>query len=488
MKKRIKSFFLKFHYGWIVGSYILICILIISFAFHNIKKMVSDYNEEQVRMVTGLLVENVNSELDNIVVQVEHVANIVLTNEGTSKEKLRTLKKYSSQSSFESVGFLDDNYEFHGDMAEKTDLVKWGLITKAINADNTFITDPYRSSITGKYVMTIFVPVYEEEERIGILYANLDIGQIATFANNNKIDFPAMICIVNAKSLNYITCTDMNGIKAGSWNNLMLRRDDMVFKYDDGYSNFLKEMDNNAGDGTLCFAIDDKDYTLGYSNIEKMPNWYIAYELDNDELSDTFTKFRSSVYAYVFAIIIITLFYAFYIISKELLQRREFQKLSTLDPMTGIFNKRTFIYLVENYIKSNIEKNSGALIFVDVDDFKKYNDAYGHLNGDIVLKSFANSLSSQFDSIGYVGRYGGDEFVVFVKGSYEKKEISERVAKVRESLSLVELEGFGNVPISFSAGGAYYPADGITYEELCNAADKALYQVKESGKGRFYWS
>ena len=155
--------------------------------------------------------------------------------------------------------------------------------------------------------------------------------------------------------------------------------------------------------------------------------------------------------------------------------------------MTGVFNKRTFENLVEKFIQSNVRHNFGALIFVDVDDFKQYNDKYGHMNGDTVLKETAAYLKEHFDSIGYVGRYGGDEFVVFVKGNYKKEDISKRMTSIRESLSRIELENFGNVPVSFSAGGAAYPADGLNYDELCKSADVALYQVKEAGKGKFYW-
>ena len=106
--------------------------------------------------------------------------------------------------------------------------------------------------------------------------------------------------------------------------------------------------------------------------------------------------------------------------------------------------------------------SSIVLIFVDVDDFKHYNDKYGHMNGDIVLKTFAKCLSEQFSSIGYIN-------------------------EIAKKLSNVELEGFGMVKTSFSAGAASYPVDGVSYDELCNAADEALYEVKESGKGKFYW-
>lgn len=488
MRARLKTFFMKGHYGIVLSSYIIICILIFIAGITNIRGMISDYNEEQVRMVTGLLVEKVNAELDNLVVQVEHVANIVLTDGETKKGKLLTLDRYRTESEFDSVGFIDSKFEFHGDVNDRADLAQLGISRQWLNSEEILISDPYRSSVTGKYVMTIFVPVFIDDFKVGMLYANLDLAKIADFVNDSGIDLPAMAYMVNAKSLNYITCTERNGVPAGNWNNLMLRREDIEFKDKNGYGDFLNAMNNNESEGTLRFEIDNTEYTLGYSSINKMPGWYIALELGNDDLSDTFNRFRSNIYQYVLVLIVVTLVYLAYIFSRELLQKKEFQTLSTMDPMTGILNKRSFVQLVEKYIDAESGKETGALIFVDVDDFKRYNDEYGHINGDVVLKTFAGNLSAEFGSKGYVGRYGGDEFVVFLRNTNDKAAINKQITRIREKLSDIALEGFGLVPVTFSAGGALYPADGVTFEELCNSADKALYQVKESGKAKFYWS
>ena len=486
MKNKIKKFFKRYQYRWILISYVAACILIVATCFQHVRGLVTAYNKEQAEMVTSLLVDNINSELNNLVVQVERVSNTVLLNNTEEASIMREFDTYKMISGLSAMGYLDKKNEFHGESSEKSDLVKHGLIAQAISLDNTFITDPYRSSISGKYTLTIFVPVYDEDSRAGIVYANLDLDEIASFASKNSIDLPAGICMVNSKSLNYIACTDLGDVPAGSWNNLMIKREDFEFDVENGYYYFMEGLRTQAG-GTTSYKENDTKYTLGYSSIEKMPNWYVALILENDDLSDAFMRFRSILYLYMTILFAVTFVYAMSVIIKEWLQRRNFQRLSTLDTMTGIYNKRTFEMYVEEYIESNKNRAFGTLIFVDVDDFKRYNDEYGHLNGDIVLRTFSKCLSEQFSSIGYVGRYGGDEFVVFVTGEYEKDYIDEKMKVIAEKLSGVELEGFGRVPTSFSAGAASYPADGVRYDELCNAADEALYEVKESGKGKFYW-
>lgn len=486
MKERIKKSFERYQYRWILFSYIAVCILIVAMCFQHVRGLVDTYNKEQAEMVTSLLVENVNAELNNLVVQAERVSNIVLLNNTDEASIMREFESFRTISGVSAIGYLDRKNEFHGDSSEKSDLVKHGLIAQAISLDNTFITDPYRSSLTGKYTLTIFVPVIEEDTRVGIVYANLDLDEIAKLASENSINLPARICMINSKSLNYIACTDMGDVPAGSWNSLMIKREDFEFDSQDGYYDFMNGLRTQSG-GTTSYEVSGKKYTLGYSSIEKMPNWYVALVLENDDLSDTFKRVRSILYMYMTLLFAVTFVYAMSVIVREWLQRRNFQKLSTLDTMTGIYNKRTFEMYVKEYIATNNNRAFGTLIFVDVDDFKHYNDEYGHLNGDIVLKTFAKCLSEQFSSIGYVGRYGGDEFVVFVTGSYEKEYIDGKINEIAKKLSSVELEGFGMVPTSFSAGAASYPVDGASYEELCNAADEALYEVKESGKGKFYW-
>lgn len=483
----IKRWLIRYRYAWIIVSYLIIFVSIICIDFHNISHMIYEYNIEQTQMVTSLLVNNVNSKLNNMIVQAEQAANIVLLNNSIGGEKLSDLKRFQEKYLFESVGFFDANNRFYSAPSEKTELIKHGFIQQAIKNEDTFITDPYRSSITGQYVITVFVPVYENEKRVATMYANIDLRQIASFADSTNVAFPVKICMFNSKSLNYIACNNMNNLLAGNWYSLTLMRDDMLFDSQDIYNKFLEDIVEGPDEGITFYSLGNRDFTLGYSSIDKMPNWYLALEIDNSDLSGTFTRFGNKISRYMILLLVITIIYAIGIIFMELLQRKIYQKISTEDTMTGVYNKKTFEYMVKEYIQSGNAKNLGTLVFVDVDDFKKYNDSYGHLNGDIVLKRIAGSLSDQFSRDGYVGRYGGDEFVVFVKGSYSRDEISDKFKTIRAQLSDIELDGFENVSVSFSAGASRCPEDATDYEGLCATADNALYQVKEDGKGKLYW-
>lgn len=146
------------------------------------------------------------------------------------------------------------------------------------------------------------------------------------------------------------------------------------------------------------------------------------------------------------------------------------------DPLTGLYNKRAFQRQVEEWLESG--ERMGAFGIIDIDNFKVLNDKYGHRFGDEILFWLAEKLRENLNGSIVVGRFGGDEFVLFWKEIGMKEEIrteAERICKVlREEAMGVKMTG--------SLGIACYPRDGESYEELLCKADKALYLAKDRGK------
>lgn len=147
------------------------------------------------------------------------------------------------------------------------------------------------------------------------------------------------------------------------------------------------------------------------------------------------------------------------------------------DMMTGLYNRVTLTRYVDAALCNG---NSGFLLILDVDDFKRLNDTYGHPAGDEVLIGIANILQSHFSECGIVGRLGGDEFCVYVDGLSEAKMVEEanRVCHDVGELAVRGMQG-----ISCSIGVA--PCNGKQhFVEVYSAADRALYHSKELGKNR----
>jgi diguanylate cyclase (GGDEF)-like protein len=120
------------------------------------------------------------------------------------------------------------------------------------------------------------------------------------------------------------------------------------------------------------------------------------------------------------------------------------------------------------------------VLMADVDEFKKYNDAFGHPAGDEVLKKVATILLNSTRSMDCTARYGGEEFAVLLTGT--DGDVAEEVAeRIR---ARVETTAFAGRKITLSIGIAVFPDDGQTADEVISNADEALYTAKRGGRNR----
>lgn len=145
------------------------------------------------------------------------------------------------------------------------------------------------------------------------------------------------------------------------------------------------------------------------------------------------------------------------------------------DELTGVYNFRYFYSIIDNKIKS---KKEFSLIIIDIDDFKKINDNYGHVVGDYVLKSIANAMNEVVKDYGILCRHGGDEFSVILNSNEKTFDITSRLLNSINQLT-VKYED-NSLKLKASIGYYYYKGDDMTKEELINKADKAMYKVKNS--------
>ncbi len=161
--------------------------------------------------------------------------------------------------------------------------------------------------------------------------------------------------------------------------------------------------------------------------------------------------------------------------------REELERLSTLDGLTGLANRR---HLLSRLALESSRAKRGhhifAVLMVDVDHFKEYNDSYGHLAGDEVLVRIAEILRESCREVDCAARYGGEEFLVLLTetGMEGAVEVAERVRARLAS------ETFAGGTITLSVGVASYPEFGETPEAVIMSADVALYQAKHMGRDR----
>ena len=164
-------------------------------------------------------------------------------------------------------------------------------------------------------------------------------------------------------------------------------------------------------------------------------------------------------------------------------QRKEFEFRSKCDLATGLLNKDAFRYEVENYLEERNRGLTDAMVIIDIDDFKLVNDSYGHLVGDEVIVKLAALLKEEFPE-DICGRFGGDEFVIFICDIPEVEPIEMRVEQFREKFAMIEFGGDACVHNTVSIGVSYNNGIDASYKSMFACADEALIKSKEYGKNR----
>ena len=157
---------------------------------------------------------------------------------------------------------------------------------------------------------------------------------------------------------------------------------------------------------------------------------------------------------------------------------------SQKDALTGLWNRVYTEETVNEMIEQGVQ---GALFMIDMDNFKAINDNYGHIAGDQTLKMFADTLRERSSEGDVLCRIGGDEFVVFVKDAVSKSMLGNHAADIISDLCYKLEQCKFETNSSVSIGIAQMPEDGMEFNKLYNAADKALYHVKQNGKNSYHF-
>jgi len=161
---------------------------------------------------------------------------------------------------------------------------------------------------------------------------------------------------------------------------------------------------------------------------------------------------------------------------------RLYRHAAETDPLTGLYNRRGFNEHIDAYLKSESHIR-GALAMLDVDNFKFFNDTYGHHIGDMVLLHLSQTLRRKLGNRSIIGRNGGDEFIFLIRDISEEAAV-RMIRDLSETKQTFSYKGTDYV-FTISIGFACFPRQAIQRESLCRCADIALYAVKLQGRDSF---
>ncbi|MGG7178080.1 GGDEF domain-containing protein [Clostridium paraputrificum] len=161
---------------------------------------------------------------------------------------------------------------------------------------------------------------------------------------------------------------------------------------------------------------------------------------------------------------------------------REIQETAKMDPLLGIYNRRYFFKAIEENARNNQDKPY-AIVMVDLDGFKKFNDNYGHQFGDEVLIKTTEVIKNMLEPDDILARYGGEELIIYISKVDSVRSVYDKIEAIRvciEKNIIVKDNISKSITASFGIG--YFPEDGKTINEVIKTADKFLYRSKALGK------
>jgi len=163
----------------------------------------------------------------------------------------------------------------------------------------------------------------------------------------------------------------------------------------------------------------------------------------------------------------------------------EIYRLTTIDGLTQVYNKRYFLETIEREMgRAQRYRRELSLIMFDIDHFKKINDTYGHLAGDYVLKQLAAVIKSRIRREDIMARYGGEEFSIILPeiDSYNALQFAEKIRRLTEK-SLFRFEDT-EIPVTISIGVTALVPDMTDPSDFVKMADEKLYEAKEKGRNK----
>ncbi|WP_292142937.1 diguanylate cyclase domain-containing protein [Butyrivibrio sp.] len=243
---------------------------------------------------------------------------------------------------------------------------------------------------------------------------------------------------------------------------------------DEGYEYKLIGNDVITGDSGIIMEYSEKALATpveamistvggGYWTLELSPlgNWMEAYEI-------------LSAFGIIF---IISILFALNMAAFSSLKAntKELEVMSYRDALTNLYNPRSYQEHMEELSRKKLPY---GLIFIDLNDFKKVNDTYGHETGDALLNIVAKRLQNSIREKDRAFRIGGDEFVVVIHGTHDKRFYENVISRMRQNVARNVVIGDITLRGSISAGYARCPEDGTKFEDVVKKADDAMYNNK----------
>lgn len=399
------------------------------------------------------------------------------------------------------------------------------------NADLPIMGKAYRDNTLGKMVMLLAVPIKTHSGRLlGVMAVKLNFGAVETILTRSSLGKTGQI---------YLIAQDGTPIAGSRSNSIALMNLKQPFTFNRLAANGTALMEYSDGQG---------NDVLGAANGMTQLDWVVVAQIEKNEIYAQIIRVRMltlaicagllmviGLAAYLLGLTIVRpldrltvgaarvasgdlevklpvfsrsevgyLTEAFNSMVERLRQNQHelasingmltennkvLRVLSTTDSLTELHNRKYFMEtLADEVARAARHRRPFAVMMLDTDYFKKYNDTFGHLAGDALLKRVGAIIKESLRTVDDAARYGGDEFILLLSeaGKEQALKVAERIR------SLVTMEALNRavdgIAVTVSIGLAVFPDDGETPEAMIASADQALYHAKRNGRNRVVYA
>ena len=359
------------------------------------------------------------------------------------------------------------------------DLGKLPYFYHAKNGDHWFYTED--DGVTGKAAL-VYTAATENKSYIFAYYSLSDIFRLVKLESYSSVSFMVVLDdeyeILASQGENEAYLSDGN-IKDVINRNSTNANKQAIKTMGIDFKNKQRGAQTVTVEGdarSLCYApilLGDFYFMIGVENSYVVAEGHEYYA----EATGMLFAMVIAIGAFFFLVIVINLITK--IVDRK--QKTELQQKADTDLLTGLTNKAATIRLIKEYMAQN-PNGIGVLFVIDIDNFKKINDTMGHAFGDEVLKELGHQLRSMFRAMDVVGRFGGDEFMVFMSDVKDPAAIKRNGDRLRDFFRSFKAGEYVKYSVTASIGAAVFSENGKDFESLFKTADKAVYVVKKRGK------
>lgn len=380
------------------------------------------------------------------------------------------------------IGFSDGGFVTGGQWVPPSDYDPrtrtWYI--EAYEAQETIISTPYIDRESGEPVITISSPLYLDELFVGVISADVFLTDIKQFLMT-QIE----------KGISESTLIDENGTILINTRKPELEGQNLYTDVDLPVLIDFFDKAKKTGDLVRLSYSFEGNKIIGIVQKVYGRNWYLAVTRSEQTSLVNIIKSHASLLM-INALILIIILYLIYIIIKRRLELFNDNQLlrieNELDYLTGIYNRRYFnLHMEKLWQRTDIDQLS--LVILDVDFFKSYNDSYGHLLGDEVLKSLTHCIQNSIRKNDVFARFGGEEFAIILENVDQAttETIANKIIEAVYNLNIEHTNSpFGRITISIGAV-TVEDRSKTSIREAVDHADKTLYKAKDKGRNRLVY-